>query len=98
MKHELLDYDEIEELTDDDFARMKPLEEVMPADFVNMVLSHQAEMEKKGLMKPRGKQKAPTKQATTIRLSPIVLEKFRATGKGWQTRINEVLLDYALKM
>ncbi|WP_231924852.1 BrnA antitoxin family protein [Gallibacterium genomosp. 1] len=36
----------------------------------------------KNQQKRRGKQKAPTKQATTIRLSPIVLEKFRATAIG----------------
>ena len=27
----------------------------------------------------------------TPRLSPDVIEKFRATGKGWQSRINEAL-------
>ncbi|MDY5420891.1 BrnA antitoxin family protein [Actinobacillus porcinus] len=80
-------------LTDEELAQFRPLAEVMPAEFVNMVLAHQTERKKM-----RGKQKAPTKQVTTIRLSPVVLEKFRATGKGWQSRINDVLLEYALKM
>lgn len=31
------------------------------------------------------------KQAVKLRLSPDVLEYFRGTGKGWQTRINETL-------
>jgi len=31
------------------------------------------------------------KQAVKLRLSPDVLEYFRGTGKGWQTRINEAL-------
>lgn len=31
------------------------------------------------------------KQQVTLRLDKIVLEKFRATGAGWQTRINEEL-------
>ena len=28
------------------------------------------------------------KRQVTLRLDPDVLEKFRATGKGWQSRIN----------
>lgn len=31
------------------------------------------------------------KQQVTLRLDGIVLERFRATGPGWQTRINEAL-------
>lgn len=42
----------------------------------------------------RGKQKTSTKQLTTIRFSPEVLEYFKATGKGWQTRIDAVLKEY----
>lgn len=42
----------------------------------------------------RGKQVNPTKEKTTIRLSADVLDYFRSTGKGWQTRIDKILLDY----
>ena len=42
----------------------------------------------------RGQQKAPTKQPVSIRLSSEVVEYFKSTGKGWQTRMDEVLLDY----
>jgi uncharacterized protein (DUF4415 family) len=42
----------------------------------------------------RGTQKAPTKVSTTVRLDPKVLEYFRATGSGWQTRLNDVLREY----
>jgi uncharacterized protein (DUF4415 family) len=31
------------------------------------------------------------KEAVKLRLSPDVLEHFRASGPGWQTRINETL-------
>ena len=31
------------------------------------------------------------KQQVTLRLDPDVLEKFRATGRGWQSRINAEL-------
>ena len=36
-----------------------------------------------------------TKIATNVRLDPDVLQAFKATGAGWQTRINAVLLDWA---
>ena len=43
--------------------------------------------------KLRGQQKAPLKVATTIRLSPEVIEYFKRDGKGWQTRLNSFLRD-----
>ena len=33
----------------------------------------------------------PTKTSTTVRLDADVLAALRATGDGWQTRINEML-------
>jgi uncharacterized protein (DUF4415 family) len=38
----------------------------------------------------RPKSEAP-KQATSLRLDPDVLEHYRATGPGWQSRINQAL-------
>lgn len=38
----------------------------------------------------RPKLENPKKQVT-LRLDPDVIEKFRATGKGWQSRINAEL-------
>jgi uncharacterized protein (DUF4415 family) len=35
--------------------------------------------------------KAAPKEAVNIRLDPDVLAHFRATGPGWQSRINEAL-------
>ena len=34
------------------------------------------------------------KQSTTIRLDADVIEYFKAGGKGWQTRINNVLKEW----
>ena len=34
------------------------------------------------------------KDRITIRLSHEVTEYFRATGKGWQTKMDQILLDY----
>jgi uncharacterized protein (DUF4415 family) len=35
-----------------------------------------------------------TKAQVTLRLDVDVLEKFRATGDGWQTRINDALKSW----
>ncbi len=84
-KHKpLIDDDgEVRELTAADMRLFKPAHEVLPL-----------ELQKVLGMKPRGLQKAPTKQATTIRLSPEVMAAFKATGKGWQTRIDAALKDW----
>ncbi len=69
------------EVTDEMAARMRPAADVHP-----------------GIpRRVRGPQKAPRKQVTTIRLSPDVLEYFKSGGRGWQTRINQVLEEYVEK-
>jgi uncharacterized protein (DUF4415 family) len=45
----------------------------------------------------RGPQKAPTKERITIRLSPEVVARFRATGEGWQSRMDAALQDWLRK-
>jgi uncharacterized protein (DUF4415 family) len=44
--------------------------------------------------RPVGSVKEDAKQAVTVRYSPDVLAAFRATGAGWQTRMNEALKDW----
>ncbi|CBL44706.1 probable phage associated protein [gamma proteobacterium HdN1] len=41
-----------------------------------------------------GPQKASRKVAVSIRFSPDVVEHFRATGAGWQTRMDAALKDW----
>lgn len=43
---------------------------------------------KRGRGRPKS---AHTKVAVKLRLDPDVLEALRATGDGWQTRVNETL-------
>lgn len=42
-----------------------------------------------------GKRGRPSKgqEKVTLRIDPDVLAKFRATGEGWQGRINEILKE-----
>ena len=35
------------------------------------------------------------KEQVTLRLDAEILEKFKSTGSGWQTRINDVLRNWA---
>ena len=49
------------------------------------------------LRRVRGRNKAPTKEQIAIRLDPEVLSAFRASGPGWQTRLNTVLKDWLAK-
>ena len=42
----------------------------------------------------RGPQLTPTKKQLTLRLNGEVVDYFKLKGKGWQTEINDVLLDY----
>jgi uncharacterized protein (DUF4415 family) len=56
----------------------------------------QADLIRKGKVVRRGKrgpQKAPTKKLVSLRLSPEVIDHFKATGPGWQTRIDSTLLE-----
>jgi uncharacterized protein (DUF4415 family) len=41
----------------------------------------------------RGPQKSPTKKLVSLRLSPEVVDHFKSTGRGWQTRIDSTLLE-----
>ena len=51
----------------------------------------QALAERRERLRRRGAQAAPTKKQVTLRLDPDVIDKFRATGPGWQARINAAL-------
>ncbi len=42
----------------------------------------------------RGQQKEPVKQLVSVRYSQEVISKFKATGTGWQTRMDKALLDW----
>lgn len=68
------------EWTKDDFAKAVPFTEAFPAIADTM--------RKKVGGRPRS---ANPKVAVSLRLDQDVVEKFRATGPGWQTRINRIL-------
>jgi uncharacterized protein (DUF4415 family) len=73
------------ELDADWFANAKPASEVLPPQIYAALVAK----------RPRGRPKAnETKVFTAIRLDADVLETFKATGKGWQTRVNAALREW----
>lgn len=47
-------------------------------------------------LKPVGRPRAttPLKVSTTIRFDADILEALKASGKGWQTRVNDAVRDW----
>jgi uncharacterized protein (DUF4415 family) len=59
------------------------------------IVSHSyAELKAQLAVRRRGPGKAPRKTPTTIRFDPDVLAALRATGKGWQTRVNDAMREW----
>jgi uncharacterized protein (DUF4415 family) len=46
------------------------------------------------ICRTRGPNKNPTKEQVAIRFDPEVLVAFRASGPGWQTRMNAALKEW----
>jgi uncharacterized protein (DUF4415 family) len=74
---------EVRELTEEDLKQAMPFS-ALPESL----------RDKLSTLKTRGPQKAPIKERITIRLSREVVERFRATGNGWQTRMDEALKEW----
>lgn len=71
--------DDNPEWTDEDFARARRGDDI-PAHI------------RAAFPKSRGgRPKGSNKEQVSLRLDRDVLERFRASGPGWQTRINEAL-------
>ncbi len=73
------------EVTDEQMAEARPFAEAFPALAENM--------RKNVGGRPRS---SNPKIPVSIRLDQDVIAKFKATGPGWQTRMNEVLRREAL--
>ena len=69
------------ELTEEDFARMRPAQEVLPPDLYASLTRNKGGRPKSEV----------TKVPITLRIDPDTLAAYKATGAGWQTRMNEAL-------
>ena len=77
---------EVRELKAEDFRRFRGATEVLSPSLMAKLVTRK-----------RGPQRTPTKERISIRLSRDVVEKLRATGYGWQTRVDAALRDWLAK-
>ncbi len=77
---------EVRELKTEDFKRFRAAEDVLPHELLKVLPKRKPGQ--------RGKQKKPTKEQITLRLSHDVLQQFRDTGSGWQSRLDAALKDW----
>lgn len=75
------------EWTDEMWARARPPEEVLPPEVLAAFPN----------TKRRGRPAGSEKEAVSIRLDKAVLDHFRASGPGWQSRINDLLVETVQK-
>ena len=76
------------EWTEEDFAKAKPAAEVLPKLFG-------AKVAEEMLWSKRGRPVSDNpKTHVNLRLDPDVVAAFRASGRGWQTRLNAALKDW----
>lgn len=83
-----VDRDDAPELTDDFFEQGEWKIGEQPVSVAEGTVALQKALS-------RGRPKAEiTKQALTVRYDADVVAAFKATGKGWQTRMNAALRDW----
>ena len=75
--------DDVPELTDEYFANARPISE-----FPELLAAFERARGQ------RGAQKTPVKDRVGLRLDHDVVAHFRATGPGWQSRINDILVEH----
>jgi uncharacterized protein (DUF4415 family) len=90
LKHKKPEWVDAEnpEWSEADFAHARPAAEVLPKLFG----AEQAAQ----LLTPKklGRPVGVTKISTTVRFNAEVLARFKASGPGWQTRMNAALQDW----
>ena len=75
---------EVRELEAEDFEHFRPMIEVFP-EIVEAFERQRGQ---------RGAQKSEIKDRIGLRLDHNIVEHFRATGPGWQSRINDILAEH----
>lgn len=82
IQRQIADDPDDEEVTPDQALQARPFREALP----DLAASIDREIARRG-RPPIANPKKPV----TIRLNPETIEKFKATGKGWQSRMSEIL-------
>ena len=83
------DYDDNPEWTEADFAAARPASEIFAPEVLSLLVR------KPG--RPLGWTKPNAKKSITLRLDPDVIEGWRQSGPGWQSRMNAALREAIVK-
>ena len=91
----LTDWVKLRDMDDADIVYDEDAPETSAMDWEGAIVSHGLVDLRKKLAQKRGRPVVSNpKVSTTMRFSPDVIDAFRATGKGWQTRMNDALIDW----
>jgi uncharacterized protein (DUF4415 family) len=74
---------EVRELLLEDIKRFRPIAEMLPI----------SSLEKLGIG-PAQRQASEHSERVTLQISKDVLQRFRATGAGWQSRVDAALREW----
>jgi uncharacterized protein (DUF4415 family) len=77
-------------ITAEEAAGFRPLREADPELYATIMRNKEA----RNVSEPR---KTPPKVRVSLRVDAETVERFTATGKGWQTRMNDALRSAAPK-
>ncbi len=82
---DLIDDDEVPELTEEDFAQMIPFEQLPESEKATL----RELMAGNVTFRPD-----PVKKPVTVALSTDILDRFTATGEGWEARVDTALRQW----
>ena len=80
---------EVRELSKNTIRKMRHANEVLPKKLLKTIAERKVGQ--------RGPQKKPTKISVTLRYSPEVIEYFKSSGDGWQTKMDDALKAWIKK-
>jgi uncharacterized protein (DUF4415 family) len=72
-------------LSDEELGSMRPMSDVDP-ELLDRIRRYRGQ---------RGPQKDPTKVLVSLRLDRDLVDHLRATGPGWQTRVNDLVRKHS---
>jgi uncharacterized protein (DUF4415 family) len=89
------DWAKVAALTDDEIICDDDSPATTEADWNGAFVCRSAEeLHTEVVQRTRAANKNPLKELVAIHYESEVLEKFRATGKGWQSRMNDALKEW----
>ena len=79
------------EMQEFEAALLRSVDQALRGEYAAVHTPQQIAARKRG--RPAGTVKTGAKVSTTIRFDPDLLAALKASGAGWQTRVNEVLRE-----